>query len=283
VRRDDHIPQVFPLIFPSQNQSTVLLEAREKNAPCAVVLVCRYTSAIMPTSAAKSTRSAPAKTVAKKAAAVKPSASAGGPNARVDAYIAKAAAFAQPILNDLRALVHEAAPGIQEEMKWSRPFFSMNGHVVAHISAFKEHCGFGFWSPDMTAMLSADGITGDGAAGSFGRITSMKELPPRKDLLRYVKHAASLASSGEATSPVASRPRTSAKAPIAMPPDFAALLGKSKPATATFEGFPPSCKREYLEWITTAKRPETRERRMAEAVTRMAAGRRYNDEYATKK
>jgi uncharacterized protein YdeI (YjbR/CyaY-like superfamily) len=204
-------------------------------------------------------------------------------DARVDAYIAKAAAFAQPILNDLRAVIHEAAPGVREEMKWSRPFFSLDGKVVAHISAFKAHCGFGFWSPDMTALLSADGVTGDSAAGSFGRITSMEDLPPRRALLRYVKHAAALASSGEAASPMASRPRTSAKVPIAMPADFAALLAKSKPALAAFEGFPPSCKREYLEWITTAKRPETRERRMVEAVIRMAAGRRFNDEYVTKK
>jgi uncharacterized protein YdeI (YjbR/CyaY-like superfamily) len=206
----------------------------------------------------------------------------GGANPAVDAVIAKAPAFAQPILQQLRAMVHEAAPDAVEEIKWSRPFFSVNGVLVCHMSAFTKHCGFGFWSPEMTTLLTADGVEGQDASGSFGRITSMDDLPPRKKLLGYIKQAADLARSGAAGSPVASRPRTSAKAPIPVPPEFAALLAKSKPATAAFEAFPPSCKREYLEWITTAKRPETRERRISEALIRIAAGRRFNEEYQSK-
>ena len=200
----------------------------------------------------------------------------------VDALIAKAAPFAQTILRELRTLVHQAAPDAVEAVKWSRPFFSVNGVIVCQMSAFTKHCGFGFWSPEMTALLKADGIEGQDGSGSFGRITSMDDLPPRKQLLGYIRHAADLARSGSAGSPIASRPRVSAKAPIPMPPDFAMLLAKSKTATATFAGFPPSCKREYLDWITTAKRPETRDRRMTEAVIRLAAGRRFNDEYQSK-
>jgi hypothetical protein len=211
-----------------------------------------------------------------------PKKTVGRTNLAVDALIASAPPFSQPILLTLRALVHEAAPDVVEEVKWGRPFFSVNGVLVCQMSAFTKHCGLGFWSPKMTALLKADGVDGQGGSGSFGRITSMEDLPPREKLLGYIRHAADLARSGTAGSPVASRPRTSAKEPIPVPPEFAALLAKSKPATATFEAFPPSCKREYLEWITTAKRPETRERRMTEAVSRMAAGRRFNDEYQSK-
>ncbi|AFL90183.1 protein of unknown function (DU1801) [Terriglobus roseus DSM 18391] len=206
-----------------------------------------------------------------------------GANSAVDALIAKAAPFAQPILRELRALVHEAAPDAVEEVKWSRPFFSVSGVLVCQMSAFTKHCGFGFWSPEMTALLKADGIEGMDASGSFGRITSMDDLPPRPQMLGYIRHAADLARTGAATSPVASRPRTSAKAPIPVPPEFAALLAKSKVASRNFEAFPPSCRREYLEWITTAKRSETRERRMLEAVERLAAGRRFNEEYQPKR
>ncbi len=235
---------------------------------CARLRLSGYTAATMS-----------ADTSAKKA--VKSSAN-GGTNPAVDTLIAKAAPFAQTILRELRAMVHEAAPDAVEEVKWSRPFFSVNGVLVCQMSAFTKHCGFGFWSPEMTALLAADGVQGQDAYGSFGRITTMEDLPQRKKLLGYIRHAADLARSGTAGSPVAGRLRTSAKIPIPMPPEFAALLAKSKPAKATFEAFPPSCKREYLEWITTAKRPETRERRMAEAVSRMAAGRRFNDEYQSK-
>lgn len=227
----------------------------------------RYTPAIMPTAPAK-----PSAKSAKKTAI-------GGLNPAVDALIEKAAPFAQTILRELRALVHQAAPDAVEEVKWSRPFFCVNGVLVCQMSAFTKYCGFGFWSPAMTKLLTADGVDGQGASGSFGQIRSMDDLPPRKKLLGYIRHAADLARPGAAGSPVVSRPRTSAKAPIPMPPEFAALLARSKSATATFEAFPPSCKRECLEWITTAKRPETRERRMTEAVTRLAAGRRFNDEY----
>ncbi|SEC10799.1 YdeI/OmpD-associated family protein [Terriglobus roseus] len=224
----------------------------------------------------------PASTSAKPTAKPAEKSSIGSTNPAVDAVIAKAPAFAQPILRQLRALVHEAAPDAVEEIKWSRPFFSVNSVLVCQMSAFTKHCGFGFWSPEMTALLTADGVRGQDASGSFGRISSMDDLPPREKLLGYIRHAADLARSGTAGSPVAGRARTSAKAPIPIPPEFAALLAKSKSATATFEAFPPSCKREYLEWITTAKRQETRERRMTEAVNRMAAGRRFNEEYQSK-
>lgn len=202
---------------------------------------------------------------------------------KVDALIANAPAFAQPILAYLRAIVHEAVPDVTEDIKWSRPFFLVNGRMICQMSAFTKHCGFGFWSPEMTSLLQADGIEGADASGSFGRITSLDDLPSRADLLRYVRHAADRAREGDATSPVAARPRTSAKAPIAVPPELAVALDRSKPARSTFEALPPSCRREYLEWITTAKRPETRDRRIEETIVRLAAGRRFNDEYSVKK
>ena len=207
--------------------------------------------------------------------------SAGG-NPLVDEYIAKAAAFAQPLLTYLRALVHHAVPDAVEEMKWSRPFFLVNGTIVCQMAAFKAHCGFGFWSPEMTAMLQADGVDGSDGSGAVGKIRSMEDLPSRADLLRYLKHAAERARAGDAASPMKSRPRTSAKAPIPMPPEFEAALAKSEAASASFAAFPPSCRREYMEWITTAKRPETRGRRVAEAVSMLAAGKRFNGQYRPK-
>ena len=210
----------------------------------------------------------------------KPAATGGDP--RVDEYIANAADFAQPILTYLRGLVHQAVPGVAEEIKWSRPFFLVDGVIVCQMAAFKTHCGFGFWSPEMTAMLQTDGVDGSDGSGAVGRVRSLDGLPPRADLLRYLKGAAERARTGQAVSPMKPSGRTSAKAPIAMPPAFAAALERSKPAKVNFEALPPSCRREYLEWITTAKRPETRDRRMAEAIRMLEEGKRFNDQYRTK-
>ena len=210
----------------------------------------------------------------------RPSAAEGDP--RVDAYIAKAGDFAQPILTYLRGLVHQAVPDVSEEIKWSRPFFLVNGTIICQMAAFKAHCGFGFWSPEMTSMLQADGVDGSDGSGAVGKLRSMSDLPLKADLLRYLKHAAERARAGNAASPMKTQARTSAKAPIAMPAEFEAALARSKPASASFAAFPPSCRREYLEWITTAKRPETRERRIADAIAMLAAGKRFNDQYRPK-
>ena len=50
---------------------------------------------------------------------------------RIDAYIEKAAPFAQPILKHLRALVARALPDSEETIKWSMPHWTLGGKNVA--------------------------------------------------------------------------------------------------------------------------------------------------------
>ena len=111
---------------------------------------------------------------------------------RIDAKIAKAAGFAKPILRHLRALVHEACPDVEETIKWSSPSFMYRGRILCGMMAFKEHLTFGFWHKDMEAVLAKDGAKGDQAWGSLGRITSLRDLPSDKALLRYIRAAARL-------------------------------------------------------------------------------------------
>jgi uncharacterized protein YdhG (YjbR/CyaY superfamily) len=63
---------------------------------------------------------------------------------RVDACIARAESFARPILEHLRALVHEASPDADETIKWGMPFFVVAGAPLCHMAAFKHHAAFGF-------------------------------------------------------------------------------------------------------------------------------------------
>jgi uncharacterized protein YdeI (YjbR/CyaY-like superfamily) len=203
-------------------------------------------------------------------------------NPKVDAYIAKSAAFAQPVLNHLRGLVHKACPDVVEEMKWSRPFFLHGGVILCNISAFKEHCSFGFWGAEIGKALKADGVVQEGGMGSLGRITSVKDLPADKAMLGYIRQAAKLIDEGLGDNRITVARRVvkaPPKAPVETPAEFASALKKNKAAAKVFEAFSPSCKREYVEWIADAKREETRERRIAQAVEWIAEGKQRNWKY----
>jgi hypothetical protein len=201
-------------------------------------------------------------------------------DARVDAYLNTVPPFAKIILNHLRETVHANVPQVTETMKWSRPFFLLQGAVFCNMSAFNAHCSFGFWSSNMTELLAADGIDGTGSSGSLGRIASLNDLPPKKILAGYLKTAAALVASGDyGPGLTAGNSGKTVKAPLPLPPEFAAALARSNAAQANFDAFPPSCRREYIEWIASAKRPETRERRLASAIETIAGNRRMHDSY----
>jgi uncharacterized protein YdeI (YjbR/CyaY-like superfamily) len=202
-------------------------------------------------------------------------------DARVDAYIAKAKPFAQPILIHLRELVHKACPGVQEAIKWSMPFFEYKGVNFGNMAGFKEHCSFGFWGKEIAAVLHQAEAVQAGAMGSLGRITSLKDLPSDKQLLAWMRQARDFIDSGNYTSPMAARYKV-VKAPkpaLETPPEFAKALKASKQATAVFNAFSPSCKREYIEWIAEAKRPETRDKRITQAVEWISEGKQRNWKY----
>jgi hypothetical protein len=61
---------------------------------------------------------------------------------------------------------------------------------------------------------------------------------------------------------------------VAMPEDLKALLNKHKPAEAAFTKLAYSHKKEFLDWITSAKKPETRAKRLEKTIEMLAAGKR---------
>jgi uncharacterized protein YdeI (YjbR/CyaY-like superfamily) len=202
-------------------------------------------------------------------------------NPKVDAYIAQAQPFAQPILKHLRGLIHKGCPGVEETIKWSRPFFEYRGAILGNMSAFKQHCSFGFWGEEIGMVLRKAKAARDGAMGSLGRITRVADLPAEAELLDLIRQAAAFIESGNYTSPIAARQRVvkPARPALKMPEEFLAALKKSKKASAVFEGFSPSCRREYIEWIAEAKRPETRDQRIETAIEWIAEGKQRNWKY----
>ena len=190
---------------------------------------------------------------------------------RIDAYIERAAPFAQPILRHVRALVHEACPTVEETIKWGMPTFVHAGAILCGMAAFKQHASFGFWKH---ALVVGEGEP-RGGMGSYGKLVSLDDLPPKRTLLAHLRKAVALNEAG-----VKSPARKSApKPPPEIPAELAAALAQAPAAKAEFDAFPPGCRREYIDWITGAKRPETRARRVAEAVAWMADGKRRNWKY----
>ena len=200
---------------------------------------------------------------------------------KVDLYIAKARPFAQPILEHLRELVHKACPSVVETIKWSRPFFEYKGVILGNMSAFKEHCSFGFWGEEVSAVLRDAKVLQPDAMGSLGKLTSVADLPARKQMLDLLRQATAFIDKGEYTSPIAARHKV-VKAPSVAPqapPAFATALKANKKAAAVFAAFSPSCKKEYVEWIADAKRTETRDKRIATAIEWISEGKQRNWKY----
>lgn len=184
---------------------------------------------------------------------------------RVDAYIKKAAPFAQPILVRLRDVVHRACPDVVEGTKWSSPHFDYKG-IFCSMAAFKAHCMFGFWKH---ALIEARLSGGDKQAlAQIGRMTSIDDLPDDRALLRIIRTAATLNDEGIK----ATRAPAKKKAPLKVPTYFMAAVKKNKKALAAFSEFSPSHKREYVEWVTEARTDDTRDRRLATAIAWMAEG-----------
>ncbi|MBI2922972.1 MAG: YdeI/OmpD-associated family protein [Planctomycetes bacterium] len=197
---------------------------------------------------------------------------------KVDAYIAQAAPFARPILERIRSAVHRGCPDIEERIKWGVPSFEKDG-MVCGMAAFKAHATFGFWRgkllDDPHEILRAKGT----ASFMAEKLTKVSQLPKDSILADYVKRAAALNERLAREPKKPSTPRK--KRPEAkVPPDLAAALKRNADARATFEGFPPGQRREYVEWITEAKQEETRKRRLAQAVEWMAEGKIRNWKYA---
>jgi uncharacterized protein YdeI (YjbR/CyaY-like superfamily) len=188
---------------------------------------------------------------------------------RIDAYIARQQDFARPILSYLREVIHEGCPSCEETLKWSSPSFMHHG-ILAGFAAFKEHVGFGFWKHELLL-----GERSRDAMGSFGRVTSIEDLPPKKELLALIRKAMELNESGAKAPRMAKKPRKA----IPMPADLRTALAKNKKAKATYDAFSPSHRREYLEWITEAKTQDTRVRRLEQAVAWMAEGKARNWKY----
>jgi uncharacterized protein YdeI (YjbR/CyaY-like superfamily) len=190
---------------------------------------------------------------------------------RIDAYIAKSADFARPMLEYWRTLVHEAVPEVEETIKWGMPHFTHAG-ILAHMGAFKAHCAFMIQHGEQV-IGPADARPGE-AMGMFGRVEKLADLPPRKTLLGYLRKAAKLNEQGVKRARAKGTDR-----PVEVPAALQVALDAHPEARAHFDAFAPSHRREYAEWIAEAKTDATRARRVEQAIEWLAEGKSRNWKY----
>lgn len=193
---------------------------------------------------------------------------------RVDTYIENSADFARPILEHLRELIHTACPDIVETIKWGMPHFDHKG-VVCNMASFKGHCAFGFWKQK---LLDHEFPKSGDAMSSFGRITSLKDLPPDTVLIGLIRKAAALNETGIKLE----RKPKKAAGELVVPEILSKALKKNPAAKKTFDEFSPSKRRDYVDWINEAKTEATREKRLATTVEQLAEGKSRHWKYEKK-
>jgi hypothetical protein len=164
--------------------------------------------------------------------------------------------------------MHAVVPGVEETLKWSMPSFTLGGKILANMAAFKAHATVNFWRGQELGFE-----TRSGAMGQLGRLRSVDDLPSDFDAM--IARAAELSASGPAPRQVKHVPKPTPE----MHPDFLTALGKAPAARATFDNFPPSCRRDYVEWIAEAKKDETRDKRIATAIEWLSAGKKRHWKY----
>ena len=183
---------------------------------------------------------------------------------RVDAYIANAAAFAQPILREIRQRVHDGCAQAEEAIKWGMPAFLYQGKLLCGMAAFKAHATLGFWQRQAGPGDNTE------AMGQYGRLCTLKDLPGKRAFASQLRQSMQRIDSGTKA------PRRAPRAALPMPPAFALALDAAPAAKAHFQAFTPGYQRDYLEWIGEAKRETTRQQRITQAIAWLSDGKHRN-------
>ncbi len=177
--------------------------------------------------------------------------------------------FSRPLAEELRDLILRAAPDLMESIKWNLLAFT-GRKLVCGLSACKAHLGIAFFRG--TELADPARLFAGGEANTNIRSIRLTTLDgfargAFEELLR-----AAVALDAEPMIPPAPKMK---REPWPVPEFFTKALKQDKKAATGFAALSVSCQREYLVWLTTAKRPETRERRLTETLAALAAGRKW--------
>ena len=200
-------------------------------------------------------------------------------NPLVDEYIEKSPDFSKPILNQIREVVHECYPDMEEAIKWKFPTFMYKGKILCSMVSFKAYCSMGFWLHDeMKTLKNLDTDVEKTNMFSLGKITKLEDLPSKPQLKKIILEAMELTDMG-----VKLKKAAPTKTETAVPGEFQNVLNQNKKALEVFQKYSPSFRKEYINWIIEAKTEITRNKRMEQAIEWISEGKGRNWKYEKKK
>lgn len=177
---------------------------------------------------------------------------------QISEYIESMPEWSRNICKKLRTIIHKADPQMHEDWKWG-PNFNHNG-MVCGFGAFKKHVSFVFFQG--AQMKDAKKILQLGGANAHNRmmhILNVKDIK-EKVLIDYIKEAVQINMNGKAVG--ISSP---AKVEIETPADLQILLEHTG-LSEYFDMLAYTHRKEYILWITEAKKAETREKRLEKTI-----------------
>lgn len=189
----------------------------------------------------------------------------------VDDYIANAEHW-QPELVRLREILQSTK--LVETVKWGSPCYTHNDKMLVGLGGFKSYVGLWFFQgalltdKDNVLINCQEGRT---KAMRQWRFESMKDIKVRT-IKAYVKEAIELADLGQEIKPDRNKP-------VVVPPELKQALSKNRKAQSAFKALTRGRQRDYADYITDAKRAETKAKRLEKIMPMIEEGIGMNDKY----
>lgn len=180
--------------------------------------------------------------------------------------------FSRPLTLRVREWIQHCEPDLEEAIKWNTLTFS-GRKLVCGLSACKKHLGIVFFrGTELNDPARLFDPVGEGNTNIRSiRITTLEHLD-RRAFETLLHEAVELDDRRD----VLPAPKVK-REPWPVPDFFSAALAqkKNRKAAEGFAKLSPSCQREYLVWLTTAKRQETRAARLTQTLAALAHGRKW--------
>jgi len=190
-------------------------------------------------------------------------------NPRVDVFMKKTTTWREEyeILRELAI-----ATGLEEDLKWGQPCYTLNGKNIFLLHSFKEYIAVFFMKgvvmKDPKSILIQQ--TPNVQAGRQIRFKNLEEIVKAKKVIKaYMAEAIAVEEAGIEV------PLKKA-APVEIPKDIAAAMKKVPGLTVAFKKLTLSCQKEYMLYFDGAKKEETRISRVEKYAEKILSGKRMN-------
>lgn len=163
---------------------------------------------------------------------------------------------------------------LEETVKWGMPCYTLNGKMVVGLGAFKSFVALWFFqgallSDEKNLLVNAQ--NGRTKALRQWRFSSKTEIDSAL-IKAYVKEAIELQVKGLQIKPDRNKP-------LILPAQLEEALAKNENAHAGFKGLSKGKQREYADYVSDAKREETKAKRIAKIIPMIVEGLGLNDQY----